>query len=154
MIYKYQLIIRILKLTFFVIILLIIPVDANIYNINGTFLSFDNFQETLKESPSLLSGTLPAGQVIFFTNTHCVACQRTKDYLVNFTKEYSDITLYTYELSNSTYNHTIFDRYKKIVHRNHLSTPSIIVGNLTIEGTQDITDHLSEILTAQKELKL
>ncbi len=129
------------------------PVSAAIYNANGTEIPAGDISSSLITDPSPVFGYVPAGQIIFFTNTHCSACHIADGFLQDFTVKHLEISLVTYDLFDSKENMTVFEDYKKKYHRNFLSTPSILVGNLTIEGSQDMKDHLDEILLIQTKKK-
>jgi hypothetical protein len=129
------------------------PVSAAIYIANGTEIQGGDISSSIMADPSPVFGYIPAGQIIFFTNTRCIACLKTEEFLHEFSARHPEISLVTYDLFDSTENRTIFEDYKKKYHRNFLSTPSILVGNLTIEGSQDMRDHLDEILLIQTEEK-
>lgn len=76
-----------------------------------------------------------------------------EEFLHDLSARHPEISLVTYDLFDSQENRTIFENYKQKYHRTFLSTPSILVGNLTIEGTQDMKNHLDEILLIQNEKK-
>ena len=128
-------------------------VSAAIYIANGTEIPEDDISSSIKAAPSPVFGYVPAGQIIFFTNIHCSACHMAEEFLHDFSARHPEISLVTYDLFDSPENRTIFENYKKKYHRTFLSTPSILVGNLTIEGTQDMRNHLDEILLIQNEKK-
>jgi len=139
-------------LSFFTFLFVITsPVSAAIYIANGTEITGDNILSSLKADPSLVIGYVPAGQIIFFTNTRCSACYKAEEFLHDFSVRHPEISQVTYDLFDSTENRSIFEDYKKKYHRSFLSTPSILVGNLSIEGSQDMRDHLDEILLIQSE---
>jgi len=127
------------------------PVQAAIYAANGSEIPSGNLSDILRSDPSLITGPLQPGEVIFFFNTHCGACHDAMAFLDEFAPAHPEMKLDRYDLFNSTENQTRFEDYKTEFNRNHLSVPSIIVGNMSIEGIQDIKDHLGEVLAAQKE---
>jgi len=135
------------------LLFLIAPGTAEVYTINGTSISSDLLPFCIKQDPSLLSGILDPGEVIFFTNSHCEACIAAKEFFDEFSVLHPEMSLKTYDLFSSTENRTVFLTYKQLYHREHLSTPSVMVGNLTLEGSQDIRTHLEDILSKQQNLK-
>ena len=132
--------------------LLISPALASVYAANGTGIQSGNLSEFIREDPSLVTGILPSGTAVFFTNTYCGACRDAKEYLNTFAPLHPEISLKTYDLFNSSENRTIFEAYKEQYHRTYLSTPSIMIGNLTLEGGQDIRSHLEEIVSLQQDI--
>jgi cytochrome c biogenesis protein CcdA len=131
--------------------LLVSSALASVYVANGTEIQSDNLTMFIQADSSLISGILQPGSAIFFTNTHCGACQDAEEYLDLFYPVHPGMTLETYDLFNSPENRTIFGAYKEKYHRNYLSTPSVMIGNLTLEGSQDIRNHLEEIVSMQQE---
>ncbi len=127
------------------------PVFGTIYGPDGAELS-ENLTSRITDDPSLLSGNLPAGEVVFFTNSHCGACANAKEYLDTYILKNPEITLQTYDIFNNTENRAIFEEYKKKFNHKFLSTPSIMIGNITLEGSQDIRNHLEEVITLQSPL--
>jgi hypothetical protein len=61
------------------------------------------------------------------------------------------LELFRYDLAEGDTNRTTFEEYKRKFHLNHLSVPSVVVGNLTLEGAQDIRNNLEIILNFQKK---
>lgn len=127
------------------------PVFAAVYSANGSELNADKLSDIVESDPTLIAGSLPPGQVIFFFNTHCGACHDAMAFLDGFAPNHTEMTLIRYDLFNSTENRTIFENYKKTYNRNYLSVPSVIIGNISIEGVQDISHHLEELLILQKK---
>lgn len=127
------------------------PTLAAMYAVNGSEISPDDVSDLVRSDPTLISGSLPPGQVIFFFNTHCGACHDAMAFLDGFAPNHTEMTLTRYDLFNSTDNRTIFESYKKTYNRNYLSVPSLIIGNISIEGVQDISNHLEELLVLQKK---
>lgn len=127
------------------------PVSAAIYLANGTEIPADALSSSLTTNPSPDPGFVPVGTVVFFTNSHCSACRQAKGYLANFSARHPEISLITYDLFDSPDNWRIFEDYKQKYHRNFFSVPLILVGNLSIEGSQDIGDHLDEIVLIQSK---
>ena len=78
----------------------------------------------------------------------------TWDFLNEFIPEHPEMNFLDYDLYNSPENRTIFDQYKATYSRDHLSVPSMMVGNITLEGTQDISNHLGEILELQQSMHI
>jgi cytochrome c biogenesis protein CcdA len=72
-------------------------------------------------------------------------------FLDGFAPNHTEMTLLRYDLFNSTENRTIFESYKKTYNRNFLSVPSLIIGNISVEGVQDISNNLEELLILQKK---
>jgi cytochrome c biogenesis protein CcdA len=147
---------KILTIFFLICLIFLLPVShvqASVYSANGSELSSENLSAAILGDPSLISGILPSGQVIFFTNTHCGVCHIAHEFLQTIVPSHPEMTLVQYDLFNSTENRTVFENYKAQYHRTYLSTPSILVGNLTLEGNQAIRDHLEEILSLQKMVK-
>lgn len=126
------------------------PVSAAVYSITGEEIKSGSLTEYIRSDPSLVRGDLEPGQVIFFWNTHCGACHMAWDFLGFFTVNHPEMELLEYDLHYGTMNRTIFEEYKKKYHRDHLSVPSMMVGNLTLEGTQDIRNNLGTILEYQE----
>lgn len=131
---------------------LIVPGMAAVYSANGTPIPSDRVSTYLGEDLSLLSGNLPLKEVIFFTNSRCEACHEADEYLNKFSGLHPEMYIRTYDLFNDTANRTIFLSYKQLYHLEYLSTPSVLIGNLTLEGNRDIQNHLEEILTKQNEI--
>ena len=131
--------------------LLIFPVSAAVYAANGTEITSDFILIQMRGDPSLTSGILQPGEVIFFTNSHCGVCQDAKEFLDEFSLSHSKMTLETCDLFDNTENWEIFSAYKQRYHRDHLSTPSVMVGNLTLEGSNDIQNYLGEVLSLQQD---
>lgn len=129
----------------------ILPVSGAVYSINGSSINSEMLYEVIKADPSLLSGDLPPGTVVFFWNTHCGGCHSAWEFLHEFLPLHPEIKLIDYNIYSSTVNRTVFDRYKEQFNKSHLYVPSMMVGNLTLEGTQDITDHLGRLLELQQE---
>jgi hypothetical protein len=141
-------------LVFFTLLLVLSStVSATIYIANGSEIPDGDISSSIKADPSPVFGYVPAGQIIFFTNIHCSACHMAEEFLLDFSARHPEISLVTYDLFDNQENRTIFEKYKKKYHRTFLSTPSILIGNLTIEGTQDMRNHLEEILLIQNEKK-
>ena len=133
--------------------LLIFPAAAEVYAANGSQVPSDTLPTLIREDPSLVSENLHPGEVVFFTNSHCGACREADEFFHEFSPTHPEMNLKTYDLFNSTENRTAFTSYKQRYHRDHLSTPSIMVGNLTLEGSQDIRTHLGDILSVQQDQK-
>lgn len=131
--------------------ILISPAAASIYAANGTELNASQLTDLVRTDPSLVSGGLPSGLVVFFWNLHCGACHDTIEFLDAFAPEHPEMRLEMYDLFNSSENRTIYNSFKERYNRKFLSTPSIVVGNLTLEGTSDIKSHLGEMLALQQE---
>ena len=129
----------------------ILPVSGAVYSINGSSINSEMLYEVIKADPSLLSGDLPPGTVVFFWNTHCGGCHSAWEFLHKFLPLHPEIKLIDYNIYRSPVNRTVFDRYKEQFNKSHLYVPSMMVGNLTLEGTQDITDHLGRLLELQQE---
>ncbi|HOJ96149.1 MAG TPA: hypothetical protein PK024_04830 [Methanospirillum sp.] len=127
------------------------PVCGAVFSINGSEIEPAAVSDVLMSDPSLLQGDLLPGQVILFWNTHCGACHMAWEFLDEYLPLHPEITLIDYDLYNSTENRTIFDEYKTKYNRDHLSVPSVIVGNITIEGSQDIRTFLPEIIQLQQK---
>jgi len=145
-----------LSAIFFLILLSIItqgilPVSGAVYSINGSSIDAGMLYEVIGADPSLLSGDLPPGTVVFFWNTHCGGCHAAWEFLHEFLPLHREVELRDYNVYSSPVNRTVFDRYKERYNRSHLYVPSMMVGNLTLEGTQDITDHLGRLLELQQE---
>lgn len=130
---------------------MVVPGMAAVYSANGTQIPSDRVSVYLGEDSSLLSGNLPLNEVIFFTNSRCEACHEADEYLNKFSGLHPEMHIRTYDLFNDTTNRTIFLTYKQLYHREYLSTPSVMIGNLTLEGNKDIQNHIEEILTKQNE---
>jgi len=130
----------------------IAPVSAAIFSINGSEIDSELLSDLIRSDSSLIGGDLPPGTVIFFWNTHCGGCHMAWDFLDEFIPEHPEMKLLDYDLYNSPENRTIFEQYKTTYHRTHLSVPSMMIGNLTLEGTQDISNHLGEILELQQNM--
>lgn len=130
----------------------ILPVSGAVYSINGSQIDSELLSEYVQSDPSLLIGDLPTGRVIFFWNTHCGACHMAWDFLDEFLPNHPEIEVLDYDLFNID-NRTLFENYKNKYHRSSLYIPSMIVGNLTFEGSQDIRNHLPEILELQQNYK-
>jgi cytochrome c biogenesis protein CcdA len=128
---------------------MISPAIGAIFAADGTEISSANLSIRVNEEPSLLSGHLPHGKLVFFTNSHCSACEGAKEYLDTYIQDHPDFFLEIHDIFNSTENRTIFESYKAKYNRRFLSTPSLMIGNLTLEGTQDIRTHTSELMTLQ-----
>jgi len=126
------------------------PVYGAVFSHNGSEIDPDAVSDVLISDPSLLQGDLPPGQVILFWNTHCGACHMAWEFLDEYLPQHPEITLINYDLYNSTENRTLFDDYKTKYNRSHLSVPSMIVGNIMLEGSQDIRTFLPEIIEVQK----
>jgi cytochrome c biogenesis protein CcdA len=90
--------------------------------------------------------------VIFFTNSLCEQCQNVQEFFTTFTPAHPEITMNTYDLVNSPENRTLFENYKTKYQRKFLSTPSVMIGNLTLEGPEDIRKNLPVLVSLQKEL--
>lgn len=133
------------------IILLPAPALGMIYGPDGEVLS-ENLTSLISYDPSLLSGNLPPGEVVFFTNSHCGACASAKGFLDTFIQAHPEITLRTYDIFNNTENRSLFEEYKKKYNHKFLSTPSIMIGNITLEGSHDIKNHLGEMISLQSPL--
>ncbi len=129
------------------------PTAAEVYAANGSQIPSEKLPSLIREDPSLVSENLQPGEVVFFTNSHCGACREADEFFHDFSPIHPEMNLETYDLFNSTENRTTFTSYKQRFHRDHLSTPSIMVGNLTLEGSQDIRTHLGDILSVQQEHK-
>ncbi len=140
-------------LVLFIVVIATSPVSGAIYSINGSEISTFSLSELIQSDPSLIGGELSSGTVIFFWNTHCGGCHMTWDFLNEFIPEHPEMIFLDYDLYNSPENRTIFDHYKATYHRSHLSVPSMMVGNITLEGTQDISKHLGEILELQLSMQ-
>ena len=130
--------------------LLISPTLASVYGANGTEIPSGNLTSFVRADQSLVSGILQPGQVVFFTNTHCGACRTAKEYLDTFSPVHPEMTMETYDLFNSPENRSVFESYKESYHLKYLSTPAVMIGNLTLEGGQDIRSHLEEIFSLQQ----
>lgn len=137
----------------FVVGFLVAPVPASVYVSDGTGIAAEELITILRENPDLTRGPAGAGKVIFFTNSHCGACKRTQEYIDSFALTHSEITLETYDLASGADSLAVYEKYKQLYHREYLSTPSVMIGNLTLEGGQDIRDHLEEIVSVQQELE-
>ncbi|PWR69462.1 hypothetical protein ACKUB1_17220 [Methanospirillum stamsii] len=135
-----------------ILVMGISPVSGAVYSINGSQMDSKLLSENIQSDPSLIAGDLPRGRVIFFWNTHCGACHLAWDFIDEFIPNHPEVEILNYDLYNSTDNRTLFENYKEKYHRNQLSIPSMIVGNITLEGTQDIRNHLPEILHLQQEV--
>jgi hypothetical protein len=144
-----------LSVTFLCIfsIFLVSPTVASVYAINGSEIPSENLTVFIREDPLLVSGDLPTGQVLLFWSLHCGACHGAIEFLDTFGVQHPEMILESYDISNSTENRTVYDSYKEKYNRRFFSTPSIIVGNLTLEGNQDIRNHLGEVLALQQEYK-
>ncbi|MDX8551687.1 hypothetical protein KHC33_10715 [Methanospirillum sp. J.3.6.1-F.2.7.3] len=132
-------------------LIVVSPSLGAMYAVNGSEISPDSLSDLIQSDPTLLSGSLPPSQVIFFFNTHCGACHDAMAFLDGFAPNHTEMTLLRYDLFNSTENRTIFESYKKTYNRNFLSVPSLIIGNVSVEGVQDISNHLEELLVLQKQ---
>ncbi|MCA1916404.1 hypothetical protein [Methanospirillum hungatei] len=140
-------------LLFSVLSLMIVsPSLGAIYAINGTEINSERLSDLIRSDPSLTGGELSPGTVVFFWNTHCGGCHMAWDFLHEFIPNHPEMKLLDYDLYNSTENRTIFDQYKATYNRDRLSVPSMMVGNITLEGTQDIRNHLGEILDLQQSI--
>lgn len=135
------------------IILLPSPVFGMIYGPDGAVLS-ENLTSLISSNPSLLSGNLPPGEVVFFTNSHCGACTNAKEFLDTYIQAHPEIALRTYDIFNNTENRSLFEEYKKKYNHKFLSTPSIMIGNITLEGSHDIKTHLGEVISLQSPLMM
>jgi len=131
--------------------LVITPSLASVYSSNGSEIPSENLHSLVLSDPSLLSGNLPAGQVVFFTNSHCELCESVKEFFTTFTPAHPEITLTSYDLMNSTENRTVFESYTSTYQRKFLSTPSVMIGNLTLEGPEDIREYLPDLVSLQKD---
>lgn len=149
--YKSQLSVISILILLGIITQTILPVSGAIYSINGNTIDSEMLYEVIKADPSLLSGDLPPGTVVFFWNTHCGGCHAAWDLLDEFLPLHPEVELIDYNIYSSPVNRTVFDRYKERYNRSHLYVPAMMVGNLTLEGTQDITDHLGRLLVLQQE---
>ena len=147
-------VIRFLSPFFLVIVLAFsnVPASAAIFSINGSEINPDSLSDLIREDSSLIGGDLSPGTVVFFWNTHCGGCHLAWDFLNEFIPEHPEMELRDYDLYDSPENRTIFEQYKATYHRSHLSVPSMMVGNITLEGTQDISNHLGEILELQQSM--
>lgn len=134
--------------------LLVISVPAAVYRANGTEIPSELLAGQIHADSSLVSGSLEPGEVIFFTNSRCEACHDTETFLDEFSSSHPSMNLKTYDLFSGTENRVIFTTFKDRYHRDHLSTPSVIAGNLVLEGGQDIRKHLGEILSQQQKLTI
>ncbi|NLV26440.1 MAG: hypothetical protein GXY48_04640 [Methanomicrobiales archaeon] len=143
---------RVILLIGFTLITGVSPAFAAVYSINGSEIDSPLLSDLIRSDPTLISGELPPGQVIFFWNTHCGACHMTWDFLDEFIPDHPEMKWSDYNLFNSTENRTIFEKYKEKYSRSHLSVPSMMIGNITLEGTQDIRNHLGEILNLQQNI--
>ncbi len=140
-------------LLFSVLSLMVVsPSLGALYGINGTEINSERLSDLIRSDPSLIGGELSPGTVVFFWNTHCGGCHMAWDFLHEFIPLHPEMKLIDYDLYNSTENRTIFDQYKATYSRDHLSVPSMMVGNITLEGTQDISNHLGEILELQQSI--
>lgn len=133
--------------------LLVSPVFASVHAANGTEIPSDNLSSFIEADPSLVSGNLPSGKVVFFYNIHCGACHEAMAFFDLFAPAHPEMTLESYDLFNSTVNTTIYGQYKEKYNRTFLQTPSVLIGNLTLEGTSDIRNHLGEVLTLQQKYR-
>lgn len=133
-----------------IVIITMSPVYGAVFSVNGSEIETGAVSDVLKSDPSLLQGDLPPGQIILFWNTHCGACHMAWEFFDEYLPQHPEITLIDYDLYNSTENRTIFDNYKIKYNRNHLSVPSVIIGNITLEGSQDIRTFLPEIIELQQ----
>ena len=131
----------------------ILPVSGAVYSINGSSIDSGMLYEVIRADPSLLSGDLTPGTVVFFWNTHCGGCHVAWEFLHEFLPENPELELLDYDLYNSPDNRTVFESYKEHYNRPHLYVPSMMVGNLTLEGSQDIREHLGRLLELQQEQK-
>ena len=131
--------------------LAVFPVAGTVYSINGSEIESGSLPEYIMSEPSLIMGDLKPGQIVFFSNSHCGACHMARDYLNSFSLEHPDLELFRYDLAEGDTNRTTFEEYKRKFHLNHLSVPSVVVGNLTLEGAQDIRNNLEIILNFQKK---
>ena len=131
--------------------LAVFPVAGTVYSINGSEIESGSLPEYIMYEPSLVQGDLKPGQVVYFSNSHCGACHMANDYLNSFSLEHPDSELFRYALAEGDTNMTKFEDYKSKFHLNHLSVPSVMIGNLTLEGAQDIRNNLETILNFQKE---
>lgn len=132
--------------------LLAVPAPASVYTADGTDISSEDLTGIIREDPTLTTGILGPGKIVFFTNSHCGACQGAKTYLDTFTQDHPDVLLGTYDLFGSTENRAIFEQYKEDYHQPFLATPSVMIGNLTLEGVHDIQTHLKTIVAIQEEM--
>lgn len=128
---------------------IISPSLASVYSAQGSDISSENLTSLIRSDPSLLSGNLPSGQVVFFTNSLCEQCQSAEDFFHTFLPDHPEITLHTYDLVNSAENRTVFENYKVTYQRKFLSTPSVMIGNLTLEGPEDIRKNLPVLVSLQ-----
>ncbi len=149
---KYQ-VIQLLSETVLLCVLisfLITPALASVYGANGTEIQSDYLFNDIRDDESLLFGILNPGEIIFFTNSHCGACHETNQYVKSFDSDHPEFLIRTYDIFNSPDNRTIFETYKEKYHQKYLSTPSIMIGNLTLEGSQDIQRYLERIVSLQQ----
>ena len=137
----------------FLSLFVISPTLAAMYTVNGSEINPNDISDLVRSAPTLISGSLPPGQVIFFYNTHCGACHEAMAFLDGFAPNHTEMTLTRCDLFNSTDNRTIFENYKKTYNRDYLSVPSLIIGNISIEGVQDISNHLEQLLVLQKKYR-
>ncbi len=144
---------RITALLILLAAFLVNTVTASLYTADGTELRAEDFSSILLQSPSLAHGYTETGKVVFFTNSHCGACRSTQDFIDAFIVTHPEIILEMYDLSSGADSLVVYEQYKRLYHREYLSTPSVMIGNLTVEGSQDIRDHLEEIRSVQEELE-
>ena len=132
---------------------LVNPVAASLYAADGAELKTEDFSNILLQSPSLALGNTETGKVVFFTNSHCGACRSTQEFIDAFIVTHPETILESYDLALGADSLQVYEQYKQLYHREYLSTPSVMIGNLTLEGSQDIRDHLEEIRSVQEELE-
>ena len=131
--------------------ILVSPVPGAVYAGDGTNLKEENISSYIQHDLSQITSGVPSGELIFFTNIHCEACHNADEYLRTISRDHPGITIVPYDLFNSTENQTVFKSYKNAHNIKFLSTPTIVIGNLTLEGNSDIEKNLGELLTLQKQ---
>lgn len=140
-----------ITLPLFLVAILVIPAAATIYAVNGTEIRSGDLTAIIQADPSLTEGGPGAGTVIFFTNTRCGSCRAVHGYLDELVAAHPGIHPEIHDLSSSTGELAIFEEYRQKYQVPYLSTPSVVVGDLALEGSQDIRGHLAEIITLQQE---
>jgi len=119
------------------------PVSASVYLLNGTEVPRDQIRNATMgimrdqtESPASLD---------FFYSHNCQSCQQALDYLRSFEKKNPDIPVTHYNLVYSRENQNLFTQYKSRFNTTRISYPAIFQSSIALSGSSDII-HYTEML--------
>lgn len=110
--------------------------SASEYLEDGKEITSEKLIDTMNNTSNL---SMNPFIIQFFYNTHCGSCQEAMDYLKVFITKHPDIDIQYHDLYNSSTNNTLYDQYKTQFGNNvNIRYPSIFIGDVVIEGSNDI----------------